>query len=305
VEKKATIGGEEPREDPVGLVLRADAFSQVVVFLKEHCISRRVEDLPEKLNQSVEHVVCKMTKSSNWVLLYESIEEELGFRARSAAHAIVASHAHAVESLLSEETSLEQERMCLPIWRSSALMTGLSKLRATTCDPQLRQARCELLRQASLEWCELEDFTAFLDEQLGSLELAIDSERGAHDGGHAHTPHVRDLGRLAFRNSCLLDSRVFRPLCLAAYALVHEVHQADAQHRDGMIELLEGLQAMLVSCDVYDDHLSASKCTKEMFVEHLVVPISAAIDSYTPWDIKGHDGHSSSDRRRRRGRLRC
>lgn len=38
----------------------------------------------------------------------------------------------------------------------------------------------------------------------------------------AHTPHVRDIGRLMFRNHCLLDSRVFRPLCLAAYALVHE-----------------------------------------------------------------------------------
>ena len=55
-----------------------------------------------------------------------------------------------------------------------------------------------------------QDLTEFLDAQLGPLEMAIDNFRGSQEVNTAHTPHVRDIGRLMFRNHCLLDSRVFR-----------------------------------------------------------------------------------------------
>merc|ERR1711971_1426179 len=162
-----------------------------------------------------------MTKSSMWVLLYESITEELSFRAKLAAEVLCASNIYAFDGLLRTDISVSQERMCLPVWNSTSnVVAGLSRLRAVSCDEKLRKARCELVRQASLEWCEHEDLTSFLDAQLQPLELEIDHFRGMHDvhGGGAHTPHVADVGRLMFRNFCLLDSRVFRPLCLASYA---------------------------------------------------------------------------------------
>ena len=63
-----------------------------------------------------------------------------------------------------------------------------------------RLARRDLLRQVSLEWCELEDLTEFLDSQLAPLELAIDNFRGEQEmSSKAHTPHIRDIGRLMFR----------------------------------------------------------------------------------------------------------
>lgn len=54
-----------------------------------------------------------------------------------------------------------------------------------------------------------------------------------HRAGHQHPSALArarcargGLGECRERNFCLLDSRVFRPLCLAAYALVHEVQAA-------------------------------------------------------------------------------
>eukprot|EP00927_Polykrikos_kofoidii_P030097 TRINITY_DN25955_c0_g1_i1.p1 TRINITY_DN25955_c0_g1~~TRINITY_DN25955_c0_g1_i1.p1 ORF type:complete len:768 (-),score=176.14 TRINITY_DN25955_c0_g1_i1:254-2557(-) len=283
----------EVKKESLGLELKTEGTTpHVVVFLKEHCLAARVDDLPDRFSRSIDSIVDKMVKTS-WGLLYESVTEEIGFRAKGAAQALFAAHARAVDHYLSEGFSLEQERMSLPIWRNSrGVMTGLSQLRTAICAPELRQARCGLVKQASLEWCELEDFTAFLDEQLGKLELAIDGERGLSDMiGHAHTPHIRDLGRLMFRNCCLLDSRIFRPLCLAAYALVHEIHAAQsARESESLIEILESLHEMLAGCDVADDHLSASKDTKEIFAESLVVPVTAALERYSPWDIRGEDG---------------
>lgn len=281
--------------EATGLPLRADGESTaLVVFLKDHCVAPKVDSLPESFEQSIEHIVNKMTGTSTWALFYESLTEELTFRAKTGAYALYASHARAVDDLLSSDISLGQERMCLPIWKSK-VMTDLSKLRRTNCDPQLRQARCDLLKQVTLEWCELEDLTGFLDGQLGSLELAIDNFRGTQEmSTNSHTPHVRDMGRLMFRNFCLLDSRIFRPLCLAAYALVHEIQQADDEkNRQIWKEILEGVHAMLVACDVADDHLSNSKHTKDAFVEHLVEPVSAAVERLAEWDLRGHPSRNS------------
>lgn len=268
--------------EPRGLPLRADGqMPSVMVFLKEHCLGERVDALPEALEKSIESVVHKMATASTWTLLYESITEELRFRARSAAHALCAAHALVVDDLRSGDIGLKQERMCLPIWRSSArVVTDLSRLGGgkASCSPDLRKARRELLRQAVLEWCELEDLTEFMDGQLAPLEMAIDNFRGAQESTtKSHTPHVRDVGRLVFRNCCLLDSRLFRPLCLAAYSLVHEVHDApQGAEREALAEVLEGLRTALVACDVADDYLSTSKHTKDTFVEHLLSPIAAA-----------------------------
>jgi len=290
-----------PAQEPTGLPLRVEGQAPaLLVFLKDHCLAERVETLPESLEKSIEHIVHKMTTPSTWALLYESITEELGFRAKSAAHALCTAHLQAFDELVSVGVSLGQERMCLPIWKSSAaVMTNLSKLRKVNCNAELRQARCDLLRQASLEWCELEDLTEFMDSHLSPLEQAIDNFRGASEvSAQAHTPHVQDIGRLMFRNFCLLDSRVFRPLCLAAYALVHEVHTAELpEERRRLTELLEGLHTMLTACDVADDSLSESKNTKDAFVEHLVVPITAAMDHLADWDIRGHPSREGSRRK--------
>mmetsp|Transcript_53105 Transcript_53105/g.137156 ORF Transcript_53105/g.137156 Transcript_53105/m.137156 type:complete len:658 (-) Transcript_53105:66-2039(-) len=280
--------------EPTGLPFRAGGQSPaLLIYLKDHCLAERVDSLPETFEKSVEHIVNKMTGPKSWAMLYESLTEELGFRAKSAAHALCASHARAVDDLLSSDISLGQERMCLPIWKSG-VMTKLSKLRKTSCDPQLRQARCDLLKQAALEWCELEDLTEFLDSQLAPLELAIDNFRGTQEmSSQAHTPHVRDIGRLMFRNFCLLDSRIFRPLCLAAYALVHEVTSAeDNEQRCTRVEILESVHAMLAACDVADDHLSTSKNTKDAYVEHLVEPVSAAMDRLAEGDGQRRSGGS-------------
>ena len=66
------------------------------------------------------------------------------------------------------------------------------------------------LSRVIYEPCRGQDLTEFLDAQLGPLEMAIDNFRGSQEVNTAHTPHVRDIGRLMFRNHCLLDSRVFR-----------------------------------------------------------------------------------------------
>ncbi|CAK0894653.1 unnamed protein product [Prorocentrum cordatum] len=280
------------REQP-SLPLHAESASAVAVFLKDHCLSERVDYLPDRLERSIEHVVAKMCTHSSWGLLYESLTEELGFRAKAAARALGACHARAVDAdSAGARASLQHERMCLPIWRSSrdGVMAALSRLRpgggAGPC-----AARRGLLRQATLEWCELEDLTEFLDGQLAPLEMQIDTFRGAQEvTSKAHTPHVRDIGRLLFRNLCLLDSRIFRPLCLAAYSLVHEVEDAaeGGAERGELVDILEGFHSMLVACDVADDHLSTSKRTKESFSEHLVAPISAAVDRLAEWDLRGH-----------------
>lgn len=284
----------EARSEPTGLVLRAEGIGgpAPVVFLKPHCLFERVGDLPEGHERSIENVAHKLTTPSTWGLLYESITEELGFRAKSAAHALMSAHARAVDGLLREDISLTQERVCLPIWRSSrALVTSLSRLRPSEISQTERAARRALLRQASLEWCELEDLTEFLDSHLGSLELAIDNFRGEQEiCTNAHTPHIRDIGRLMFRNFCLLDSRMFKPLCLAAYGLVHEVCAAGSaelrgEDRGDLCDLLEGVHSMLMACDVADDDLSMGKNTKDAFVEHLVQPLSAAVESLSDWDV--------------------
>jgi len=297
-----------PAPEPCGLTLRAEGLAPaLVVFLKDHCLAERVESLPEALEKSIEHIVNKMVTPSSWGLFYESITEELGFRAKAAASALSTSHARIIQDLLTEDISLTQERMCLPVWKSASrrssaeLMTSLSRLRVPVCEAEVRRARRDLLRQASLEWCEIEDLTAFMDGHLGQLEIAIDNFRGAQEASSkAHTPHLRDIGRLMFRNNCLLDSRVFKALCLSAYALVHEVSAAEegSEDRHSFLELLESVHAMLSACDVADDHLSVSKNTKDTFVENLMVPITAATDHLGEWDIKGHPSCDETHRHR-------
>eukprot|EP00928_Gymnodinium_smaydae_P071481 TRINITY_DN55047_c0_g1_i1.p1 TRINITY_DN55047_c0_g1~~TRINITY_DN55047_c0_g1_i1.p1 ORF type:complete len:717 (-),score=81.63 TRINITY_DN55047_c0_g1_i1:153-2303(-) len=311
VQAKASAPVVEPEPKPVepeGLVLKSESgAAPVVVHLKDHCLAERVDKLPERFHRSVEHIVGKMVRSC-WGLLYESVTEEIAFRAKSVAHVLSVARTQCGDDDDSGRLlSLEQERMSLPIWRSCAdVMSGMSQLRQSACSETLRTARRGLIRAAVLEWCELEDYTEFLEEHLSGLEVAIDSERGLHDaGGHAHTPHVRDIGRLMFRNFCLLDSRIFRPLCVAAYALVHEIHAAkSAGEADEMIEQLESLHLMLSTCDVADDHLSASGDTKELFAENLVVPMTVAIERFRPWDIRGADDDRDNGRRSRTGRLR-
>ncbi|CAE7811464.1 unnamed protein product [Symbiodinium sp. CCMP2592] len=275
-----------------GLPLRGEGgVPAAQVFVKPHCLAARVEALPDALERSIESIVHKLVTPGSWALLYESITEELCLRARCAAHALCASHAGAMDQLEDVATdtaklqgsstgiSLDQERLCLPIWRRSSVMTGLGlsclteSARGFSAEKlRLDRARHDFLKHAMLEWCELEDLTEFLDAQLGPLEMAIDNFRGSQEvNGGAHTPHVRDIGRLMFRNHCLLDSRVFRPLCLAAYALVHEARVASGEKRDpdsvdALVDLLEHFHGMLVGCDVADDHLSSSKNTKEFRV---------------------------------------
>lgn len=295
------------KREPRGLMLRAEGSSEaMMVYLKEHCLSERVDQLPERFESSIESIVGKMTKASTWVLLYESVTEELTFRAKLAAHALCATHVQAVAEATRGDIYLDQERVCLPNWKKSspAQLANLSRLRATACTAQVRVQRRELLRQVALEWCEHEDLIAFLDGQLAPLEMEIDHFKGIHDGqGHAHTPHVKDAGRLMFRNSCLLHSRVFPALCLAAYSLVHELHEAErgGAEQDSLLELLEGLHMALDACNVADDHLSLSTDTREMFDEMLLQPICSAMERYSPEDIRGHP---CSDRNSSR-RVRC
>jgi len=319
-----------------GLPLRGEGgVPAAQVFVKPHCLATRVETLPDALERSIESIVHKLVTPSSWALLYESVTEELTLRAKCAAHALCASHAKAMDQLDdlatgdaaklqgADQISLDHERMCLPIWRKSFVMNGLSCLgNATrrTVEPgelRLNHARHEFLKHSMLEWCELEDLTEFLDAQLGPLEMAIDNFRGSQEVTRAaHTPHVRDIGRLMFRNHCLLDSRVFRPLCMAAYALVHEIKRAsdkgarsqnaEGEDCDGLIEILEQFHGMLESCDVADDHLSSSKNTKESFVENLVSPISAAVECFGDKDIRGHPSRDlPSEVRGRRKTFQC
>ncbi|CAJ1371460.1 unnamed protein product [Effrenium voratum] len=315
----AASQAEERAPEFDGLPLRGEGgVAAAQVFVKPHCLAQRVESLPDALERSIESIVHKLVTPSSWSLLYESVTEELTLRCKCAAWALCAKHGSAMDQLDdlagdtaklqgADQISLDHERMCLPIWRKSFLMSGLSCLDAkNTAETELRlsHARHEFLQHAMLEWCELEDLTLFLDAQLGPLEMAIDNFRGSEQlSTAAHTPHVRDIGRLMFRNHCLLDSRVFRPLCLAAYALVHEISRAkkvpDAS--DSLTELLEQFHEMLAACDVADDHLSASKNTKESYEQNLVAPISAAVERFGEKDIRGHP---SRDTERERGKRR-
>merc|ERR1711957_98934 len=105
-QQRAAAKGKEP----VGLPLRGDGQdTQLMVFLKEHCVSERVGQLPEALDRSVEHIVNKMTTPRTWSALYESITAELCYRAKLAAHALCVTHAKAIDEALSVDISLDQE----------------------------------------------------------------------------------------------------------------------------------------------------------------------------------------------------
>ncbi|CAE7170991.1 unnamed protein product, partial [Symbiodinium pilosum] len=192
-----------------GLPLRGEGgLPAAQVFIKPHCLAARVEALPDALERSIESIVHKLVTPDSWALLYESITEERSYACARAAR-----------------PTPSVPRM-LVLWLED-VATDTAKLQespslAADAELRLNGARHDFLKHAMLEWCELEDLTEFLDAQLGPLEMAIDNFRGSQEVNTAHTPHVRDIGRLMFRNHCLLDSRVFRPLCLAAYALVHE-----------------------------------------------------------------------------------
>ncbi|CAE7235039.1 unnamed protein product, partial [Symbiodinium microadriaticum] len=266
-----------PAPEFEGLPLRGEGgVPAAQVFVKPHCLAARVEALPDALERSIESIaqgpvkVHKLVTPDSWALLYESITEEA--RAVGMLEDVATDTAKLQGS---SGISLDQERLCLPIWRRSSVMSGLSCLTdgpdGTGAAEKLRlnRARHDFLKHAMLEWCELEDLTEFLDVQLGPLEMAIDNFRGSQEVNTAHTPHVRDIGRLMFRNHCLLDSRVFRPLCLAAYALVHEIHgaagkpNASAEKRDP-----DSVDALV-----------------ESYEQNLVSPISAAMDRFGDKDV--------------------
>eukprot|EP00435_Cladocopium_sp_Y103_P011761 s1028_g3.t1 len=192
--EKVQAGGdlpilETPKVTPefTGLPLRGEGgVPAAQVFVKPHCLATRVETLPDALERSIESIVHKLVTPSSWALLYESVTEELCLRAKCAAHALCASHAKAMDQLDdlatgdtaklqgADQISLDHERMCLPIWRKSFVMSGLSCLGGTNggdaVELRLNNARHEFLKHAMLEWCELEDLTEFLDAQLGPLE---------------------------------------------------------------------------------------------------------------------------------------
>eukprot|EP00746_Dinoflagellata_sp_MGD_P026026 gnl/MRDRNA2_/MRDRNA2_161294_c0_seq1.p1 gnl/MRDRNA2_/MRDRNA2_161294_c0~~gnl/MRDRNA2_/MRDRNA2_161294_c0_seq1.p1 ORF type:complete len:629 (-),score=134.77 gnl/MRDRNA2_/MRDRNA2_161294_c0_seq1:28-1815(-) len=310
---------------PGVVVLPAEgAAPAVAVKLRAHCLGPKVGDLPEELKISSEQIVRKLLRGGAWVILYESVAEELALRARCAAATVKMAHPAAI-AVTSEVRGvhgsgwLKEAVISLPVWRRTGNAGGMPDFggrsgeahnfwgQAATgpADEQLWKQQMALIRQVILEFCELEDLNTFLEEQLTSLELAIDTERGIHalagTKQATHTPNIRDLGRLAFRNYCLLDSQLSEPLCLAAYALIRRLHSAseggNEASKDDLVEILEVLHSMLGDCDVPDDDFSDSRHTRDILQKRLVRPIAAALRCYGDWDIKGHP---SRDRQHRR-----
>jgi len=311
---------------PGVVVLPAEGVAPAVaVRLRAHCLGPKVGDLPEEFKISSEQIVRKLLRGGAWVLLYESVAEEFAIRARCAAAVLKTAHPTAI-AVTSEVRSghgsdwLKEALISLPVWRSGnagdmpdygGYGTGEGHHfwgKAAAPGPkgeQLWQQQMALLRQVILEFCELEDLCGFIEEQLGLLELAIDTERGIHalagERKASHTPNIRDLGRLAFRNYCLLDSQLSEPLCLAAYALIRRLHSASEGGReavkDDLVELLEVLHSMLGDCDVADDDFSDGRRTRDILQKRLVRVVAASLRCYGDWDIKGHPSRDRANRR--------
>merc|ERR1719316_797857 len=69
-------------------------------------------------------------------------------------------------------------------------------------------------------WEEHEDWTLTIEEHLGPLELRIDNEHAVSNERNAHTPHVAEVCRLAFRAFAICSCGLFYHLCTALYALI-------------------------------------------------------------------------------------
>merc|ERR1711985_178750 len=103
-------------------------------------------------------------------------------------------------------------------------------------------------------WEEHEDWTLTIEEHLGPLELRIDNEHAVNNARDAHTPHIAEVCRLAFRAFAICSCGIFYPLCTALYALMRRC--GSGAHSEQDLDLLVELHQMAESYNEEDDSLS-------------------------------------------------
>ncbi|PHJ19552.1 hypothetical protein CSUI_006613 [Cystoisospora suis] len=212
-------------------------------------------ELPEELAQSSDHIAWKMT-TANWELLYESVQAEMGYRARLYSEKLLRLHEHLVEQvaeLIEDRLDLEQHLLCLPCFSgdsgrpNSGGFTGYEDLdplpkdsepsghqmklpvpRWKRCIPLLRKATTgafSLIRGLNEVWDEYEEWAEMVCHVLDCLDFRITQEREACDQKWPHTPNLGDVAKLQFRTFCIFDSRLMPCICVSVYALIHELEE--------------------------------------------------------------------------------
>ncbi|CBZ53530.1 conserved hypothetical protein [Neospora caninum Liverpool] len=210
-------------------------------------------DLPEGVARSSDHIAWKMT-TVNWELFYESVQTEMGYRARMLAEKLFhlhQRHVDAVGQIVEDRFDLEQQLLCLPVFcgdsrgtdnagplssfgtpqsskAASDEMPGNLTLvpRWKRCVPQLRRlsdGAFALLRALNEAWDEYEEWAEMACNALDCLDFRITQEREACDQRWPHTPNLGDASKLQFRNFCVLDSRLMPCITASVYALIHEL----------------------------------------------------------------------------------
>ncbi|EPT28770.1 hypothetical protein TGME49_233390 [Toxoplasma gondii ME49] len=216
-------------------------------------------DLPEGVARSSDHIAWKMT-TMNWELLYESVQTEMGYRARMFAEKLFESHQthiDAIGQIVEDRFDLEQQLLCLPVFcedskdtevtgqvsssaskeSNDAATDKASKSRTHVprwkrCVPKLRklsEGSFDLLKALNEAWDEYEEWAEMACDALDCLDFRITQEREACDQRWPHTPNLGEAAKLQFRNFCFFHSRLM--LCIAAsvYALIHELEHQVAQ----------------------------------------------------------------------------
>ncbi|KEP67142.1 UNVERIFIED_CONTAM: hypothetical protein HHA_233390 [Hammondia hammondi] len=216
-------------------------------------------DLPEGVARSSDHIAWKMT-TMNWELLYESVQTEMGYRARMLAEKLFESHqthVDAIGQIVEDRFDLEQQLLCLPVFcedskdtevtgqvsssaskeSNEAATDKASKNRTHVprwkrCVPKLRklsEGSFALLKALNEAWDEYEEWAEMACDALDCLDFRITQEREACDQRWPHTPNLGEAAKLQFRNFCFFDSRLMPCIAASVYALIHELEHQLAQ----------------------------------------------------------------------------
>ncbi|PFH38492.1 hypothetical protein BESB_008340 [Besnoitia besnoiti] len=203
------------------------------------CSTGELIELPDQVEKSGDHIAWKMT-TKNWELLYESVQLEMGYRARMLAEKLFQRHQGHIDdvgNLIEDRLALEQHLLCLPVF------CGDVPRQATTCGSQPFPARVppwrkcvsrlrslfkgafSLLQGLNEAWDDYEEWAEMTCQALDCLDFRITQEREACDQRWPHTPNLGDVAKLQFRTFCVFDSRLMHCICASVYALIHELEE--------------------------------------------------------------------------------
>jgi len=233
----------------------------------------------EQLRRPLDQVALRLVRA-DWLLFYESVSVEARLRARAVAYHLRREWwLSRGPPLVRRLVDLEAELLRLPLFAASAngKCPGLMESHGGY-DTNAVAAEEEHLDAFLCAWEEHEEWTSVLEEHVGPLEVCIDRERANNvQHGRAHTPHVADLCRLAFRNFAICEGRLFFAVALALYSLIARLLSETSVSSGGRgLELLQRFYAMAEVYDVQDDALAQQRSTLQQYRYYILKPLARA-----------------------------